>query len=544
LLPGCADGKQTFMILSFFKLAAVSRGRQHSFRSLAVAHLLVLGTAAFALPESPVLPRAVLLGNVLLVCGIVEGALLIGWRLTQLPKSQALEFLLVSPLRPPFVLLVEALVGVALLGLVTLAALPVLLLLVLDGAILAGDVVTLLVLPFTWGAVTGLGLTAWAFEPVGVRRWGERLVIGLVLLYLVVGVLAGENLRQWLSWLPADIGRTFMDVFFGLHRHNPFAVMKDAMAQDPAVVAPRLLAMEMAGLVIAALLAARAALRLHGHFRDRHYRPVLSVDETHRRGLMADRPLAWWAVRRVTEYSGRINLWLAGGFGLLYAMYTLAGPSWPPWLGRAVFVVFDRLGGIPVLATALVLLAAVPAAFQYGLWDSNAQDRCRRLELLLLTRLEASDYWDAAAAAAWRRGRGYFAVAVLLWLAAGLTGQVSFSQVAAALGAGAILWGLYFALGFRAFARGIQANRLGLVLTIGLPLTAYLLFQSGWPELAVLVPPGGVYYASALPLASAWLMGPLLGSLLALHIARTSLVHCDRDLRRWYADHHGRSPAD
>ena len=36
------------------------------------------------------------LGNGLLVAGIVEGALLVGWRLTQLPKSQALEFLLVS----------------------------------------------------------------------------------------------------------------------------------------------------------------------------------------------------------------------------------------------------------------------------------------------------------------------------------------------------------------------------------------------------------------------------------------------------------------
>ena len=64
------------------------------------------------------------------------------------------------------------------------------------------------------------------------------------------------------------------------------------------------------------------------------------------------------------------------------------------------------MGGIPVLATALVVLAAVPAAFQYGLWDSNTPDRCRRLELLLLTGLTARDYWEAAAAAAWRRGAG------------------------------------------------------------------------------------------------------------------------------------------
>ena len=129
---------------------------------------------------------------------------------------------------------------------------------------------------------------------------------------------------------------------------------------------------------------------------------------------MGDRPLSWWAVRRVSEYSGRVNLWLAGGFGVLYALYTVAGPLWPNWTGRRVFMIFDETGGVPVWATALVVLAAVPAAFQYGLWDSNLQERCRRLEVLLVTRLSAFDYWHAAAAAAWRRGRGYFAVALLL----------------------------------------------------------------------------------------------------------------------------------
>ena len=49
----------------------------------------------------------------------------VGWRLTQLPKSQALEFLLVSPLRPRRLLFAEALVGLAQLGLVTLSGLPV-----------------------------------------------------------------------------------------------------------------------------------------------------------------------------------------------------------------------------------------------------------------------------------------------------------------------------------------------------------------------------------------------------------------------------------
>ena len=53
------------------------------------------------------------------------------------------------------------------------------------------DLVPLLAMPFTWGALTGMGLTVWAYEPIGVRRVGERVVTGLVVLYLAIGVLAG-----------------------------------------------------------------------------------------------------------------------------------------------------------------------------------------------------------------------------------------------------------------------------------------------------------------------------------------------------------------
>ena len=68
----------------------------------------------------------------------------------------------------------------------------------------------------------------------------------------------------------------------------------------------------LAGLLIA-LFALRAAARLKGHFHDRHYRPIESgrADQSERIG---SRPLSWWAVRRVMEYSGRVNVWLAGGF--------------------------------------------------------------------------------------------------------------------------------------------------------------------------------------------------------------------------------------
>jgi hypothetical protein len=505
---------------------------------MAASHLVVLATAVWAVRSATVAHPAVLLGHVLLSVGIVEGALLLGWRLTQLPKSQALEFLLVSPLRPRRVLVAEALVGMSRLALVTLSGLPVLLLLAVDGHLDLRDVVPLLLLPLTWGIITGLGLTTWAYEPVGVRRWGERIILGLVIFYLLVGVLAGEHLGRWLQWLPTDWGRWFLRAFAAVHQYNPFGVLQYALQVDPEVAWPCLAWFELASLATAILLLARAASRLQPHFHERHYRPA--VDETGRdRGCIGSRPLSWWAVRRVTEYSGRVNIWLAGGFGVLYAVYTIAGPWWPGWLGRQVFVVFDRMGGIPALTTALVILAAVPAAFQYGLWDSNTQDRCRRLELLLLTGLTARDYWEAAAAAAWRRGRGYFGVAVLLWSAAVAAGQIGLAQVLVALAAGVVLWGLYFSLGFRAFARGVQANALGLLLTLGLPLGAYVAYQRGWPLLAALVPPGSVYNPTTVQPAATWLPGPFLGAVAALSLARFSFARCDRELRNWYDRNHG-----
>jgi hypothetical protein len=196
------------------------------------------------------------------------------------------------------------------------------------------------------------------------------------------------------------------------------------------------------------------------------------------------------------------------------------------------------------VAAGLVVLGAVPAAYQYGLWDSNAQDRCKRLELLLLTRLGAADYWEAAAAAAWRRGRGYLLVALLLWAAALCAGRLDAAQFLAALSAGVVLWGLYFALGFRAFASGVQANALGLLLTVGLPVLALVLYRGGVPALAALVPPGSVYQPGASLAAATWLPGPALGAALTLALARTSLARCEDDLRRWYDRHHGQKVVD
>lgn len=544
------------MLGPFFRLAMLSISRQAAFRRAVVVHLLALGAVAAATYGRGAQGQE-FLAQFVLVAGIVEGALLIGWRLTQLPKSQALEFLLVSPLRPRPLFIAEALVGASRLTLVQLTGLPLLLLLALLGRIEFVDLGPLLIMPLTWGLITGIGLTVWAYELLAVRRWGERFLMAGIVVYLIVGVLAGEHLASWLHWIsqsarptegtdelpwfaPAlDYGTWLVwRGYMALHLYNPFGVMRYWFLTDAHVALERMVGLQVAAMAALGVLVARAGSRLKGHFHDRHYRPITDPTDANR-GHIGNRPLSWWAVKRVTEYSGRVNLWLAGGFGLLYAAYTVFQSHWPVWLGRVVFDIVEMTGGIPVLATGLVVLAAVPAAFQYGLWDSNAQDRCRRLELLLLTDLDATDYWSAAAAAAWRRGRGYFYVALLLWAAALAAGRMSLLQVVAAATAGAVLWGLYFALGFRAFSRGAQANGFGSLLTLGLPLVVFGLTKSGWPALAALMPPGSVYYAGVGPPTVQWALGPLLSGALALWLSRHALAHCDVELRRWYELHHG-----
>src|SRR5260370_38778134 len=187
-------GEWLAMFYPFFALAARSPTRQKTFRRVVTGHLLVLPAVVWRLYDQgrePAATNPTLLGHILLVAGIVEGALLIGWRLAQMPKSQALEFLLVSPLRPHWLLVAEVLVGCAQLALITLSGLPVLAWLVSEGFLQPLDLAPLLLMPLTWGALTGVGLTVWAYQPLAVRRWSERAVMLLILGYLVGAGLAG-----------------------------------------------------------------------------------------------------------------------------------------------------------------------------------------------------------------------------------------------------------------------------------------------------------------------------------------------------------------
>jgi hypothetical protein len=409
------------------------------------------------------------------------------------------------------------------------------------GWIVAEDLLPLFLFPLVWGAAISMALTAWVYEPAVVRRIGE--VIGLlgVLVYLTVGVLAGENLVLWLQKLPPTVGQFLYDGVLFTHTMNPFGVVRYWFLADSVawIAVERVQYLLLAGAGLAVAAGVRAAFRLQGHFHDRHYKP-LSLADAHNRPSVGDDPLTWWAVKRVMEYSGRINLWLAGGFSVIYAGYLMAGDAWPPWMGKLVFQIFETWGGAATVATSLAVMAAVPAIFQFGLWDATVSSRCQRLELLLLTDLSGADYWRASLKAAWKRGRGYLFSAVLLWIALVIHGRVSPQAGLAAMLGGLGLWAFSFAVGFRSFATGQQTSGLASILTLGVPLILALLVKSGYHELAALLPAGLCHIPASYGLTYTWFLGMGWMGLVTYQLTRTGLARCETDLRAWYDANQGK----
>jgi hypothetical protein len=289
----------------------------------------------------------------------------------------------------------------------------------------------------------------------------------------------------------------------------------------------------------AALFGLRAGVRLKGHFHDRHYQPI-SSDRVDQSRFIGERPLSWWAVRRVMEYSGRVNVWLAGGFCALYAAYIVAGNQWPAWMGRLVFLIFENWGGAPVVATAMCILAAVPAVFQYGLWDPTVSDRCKRLELLLLSDLRGWDYWHASLSASWRRGRAYLFCAAMLWVALAVAGRVAWYESIAAAAGGLLLWWFSFAVGFRAFSTGNQASGVASLLTLGLPFLLFALMKADLATVAAFVPTALGYLPLKTGLTLAWVDGMVVTFAATVWLARRGVRRCEPELRAWYEANQGR----
>lgn len=533
------------MLRPFFDVAMLAPGRHLTFRRVAVGHALFVLALAWMTLSVGVAGGVTSFGYVLVALGLVEGAALVGWRLTQLPKSQALEFLLVSPVQPRRVFLAEALVGVSRFSLVWLAGVPVFVLLVAFGLIDAADLWPLVVMPFVWGAAASLTLTAWVYESPRIRRVGEVIAGFGILVYLVVGVLAAERLIEWLRQLPPAWAEFLGGcVLFG-YEMNPFGVVRYWFASDSVdwIANERIVWVTAAGAALALLAGTRAAWRLKAHYHDRHYKPLTSKREAQTEKI-GDRPLSWWAVRRVMEYSGRVNVYLAGGFAVVYAAYMVAGDAWPAWMGRLVFQLVEQWGGAATIATGLCVLATVPAVFQFGLWDSTTQNRCKRLELLLLTELSGVDYWHASLSAAWKRGWAYLAVAAMLWVAAAVSGRAEWVGVlAAAVGAGAV-WAFGFAFGFRSFSTGSQTNGLASLFTLGLPLALFGLLKFGLADFAGFTPPGLTYLPLSTGVNSSWWVGLVLLVCGTVWLTRTGLRRCETDLRAWYDANQGKKSVE
>lgn len=527
------------MLAPFFRAAMRAPGRQLAFRKAAVGHALLVGLICLAVSQAPAPNTATSAGYLLLTLGIVEGAALVGWRLTQLPKSQALEFLLTSPIQPRRLFLAEFLVGVGRFALIWLAGMPMLAGLAFAGVVAPADLAPLAAMPVVWGLFAGAALTAWIYEPKAVRRAGEILSLLGVLTYLVVGVVAAENLLLWLRALPEGLGRALFEGVKFAHNSNPFGVVRNWFDPDAGGAArSHFVWVNLAGLALAGLATARAASRLVGHFQDRHYAPIDS-SRADQSALIAERPLTWWAVRRVMEYSGRINLYLAGGFALIYAAYLVAGDAWPPWMGKMVFQIFETWGGAPALATGMAVMATVPAVFQYGLWDSGAEDRVRRLELLLLSDLDGGDYWHASLSASWKRGRGYLFAAGVLWLALGVSGSAPWAGVAGAAAGAIVLWSFSFAVGFRLFSTGSQTSAVASLLVLGVPALLVAAYHFGAPQLAALTPPGLAYVPLKDGPGGVWAASMLLFGGAAVALSRRALVACVPKLREWTSDNQG-----
>src|SRR5262249_36520282 len=137
-----------------------------------------------------------------------------------------------SPVSERLLFLAEGTAGIGRLALICLCGLPMVVVLAVAGPIEWGGVAALLLLSLIWGNVAGLGLTAWAYSVTGIRRWGERIGLVLIIAYLVIGVLAAERLRNWLGHLPAEAGQAIYSAVLLFTQYNPFGAIEYWLSAD------------------------------------------------------------------------------------------------------------------------------------------------------------------------------------------------------------------------------------------------------------------------------------------------------------------------
>lgn len=483
---------------------------------------------------------------------VVCGGFLTAWRVTQLPKSRSYEFYLLAPSSDWELLAGEVLAGMLRTTVVVLATAP--LLVALWGAewISGAGCLALLTVPLVAGWLSGLAMAVVAFEPLWFRRLVERLVLLVVLVYLVVFGLLGHFcmptiVALW-SKLTGTPVATFAQVGATTRYLNPFRLLGAVSSETEPGLLLRLAVVTAALVFVSALCFARLVMRLRKHYQEENYfRPGERRKGSQRIGM---NPLSWWTRRRVSQFRGNVNLYLTWTTLGLYSCWMMLEAHWPSWLAINQLLLIRTLGGEALLLVAALQLAVVPMAFLNGLWDSNSQQRVRRLELLLITPLAGREFLWASAMAAWTRGKGYLLGALGILMASLIAGRITGLEAIGILGLGASYLLLCFAVAFRNFAR-VESDQSvtvrGMVWSIGMPLLTFALFRVGNDMLAAATPLGAVFIM-ALPTAerAAWIDGSmttvwtisgvimagcLIGACLLL---RSALRNFEREIHTWF----------
>lgn len=543
-------------------------------RSWAIAVLLVFA-AIWAIRRPASVPGCIELASwTLFLTSVVVGGGLTGWRVTQFTKTRAAEFYLVAPLSDWTLILGEVLGGALQTLMVLVATLPIVAAMYGAGWVDPAQAFGLITIPIAFGWLVGIALATVAYSPVWLRKLGEHIAMVFLLAYFILFGLVGHYFVPWfVGWL-SQMTQTPLTVLTqfdqSLRYVNPFRLVGAIGRESGEAFFLQVLTVFGVLLGFSLLGVWYLVRRLRKHYLEENYSNQNREQKSSR--PIRENPLAWWTHRRVSQFRGQINIYLGWGCVLLYSLWVAISVSQGAVVQWMIMAVFYFFGGSAMIGAFGLQFGLVSTAFLNGLWDSNTQQRVSRLELLLVSPLTAREFLGGSIAAAWTRGKHYFAMAVVAWgVPAALTvivplfRPVSRSKALATL-APTSIWAFLFAMfvaavyvffvfsiAFRNFARlkgDNQVARLGLLLSLGIPLLTSALFflNLGW--LGALVPLGAVFLLTSDPAWAAestglswewmWLMIFLatgcylwMGRLLF----QAAFKNFDQEIRTWFALH-------
>ena len=161
---------------------------------------LLAAVWAVVQPQNPS-QTLTLLAYFQLIWAFMVGGSLTGWRVTQFPKTRASEFYLMTPVSDWEIVGGEVLSGMLRSAFVIGSTTPVVAILWGLGWLELPQAITITVLPVAVGWATGLTVAVVAYQPVWLRRLGEKLfIVGLIFYLTFFGVLGMYTIPLLNSW--------------------------------------------------------------------------------------------------------------------------------------------------------------------------------------------------------------------------------------------------------------------------------------------------------------------------------------------------------